>query len=328
MLYDIFNPYRNQIVTEYYVNIIKEAIVNNGNTISEITRLDKCKENRRKGIVVVSPLDVIKAKIYKYKTIIFWSQGLSAEESYMRNRSRVRYWVLKYITKNALKLATLKLFVSETMYKYYEKQFNLDLGNTFIMPCFNEEISKSNFNNDRYSNNYFLYAGGLDKWQCFRETALMYKKIEEIIPNTKFLVLVREEEKAKYILDEIGVKNYVIDFVPKDKLNKKIEKIKFGFCIREKNPVNYVSTPTKLSSYIANGIIPICSHAVKDFSAKAKNSKYCIITDNINIDQIVEMCRENVNSQDVYNDFINIFGNYYSRGLYIKELTKCMRNIL
>lgn len=57
--------------------------------------------------------------------------------------------------------------------------------------------------------------------------------------------------------------------------------VKFGFVLRDDIAVNNVATPTKLSSYLSAGVIPIYSSALKDFYEKTKFMHCFVLVDDM-----------------------------------------------
>ena len=325
MIIDVYNPYEHKEATEFHVNIIIECFQSLGYQIRKIESIKKRYANKNKGIIVIAPKDVIRAKVCGYKFIVLRNGGISPEESFMRHKSRLRYMVLSSIEWLGLQFADFSVFVSGAMLKHYERKYRIKFANYYIMPCFNEEIDEASFNiSGRYKDNVFIYAGSLSTWQCFEKTVEVYKYIEERVSNTFFRVLVKETEEAREILKSFHIKNYSVDYVPVNKLNEEMKKAKFGFCLRENVKVNRVATPTKLSNYIANGVIPIYSKYLVDFKKIADSSRYCISFDNENtsMDMIVALCNKEITGENVLKDFKEHFGLYYSKEFHLRRLER------
>jgi len=332
VLFDIYNPYENQTVTNEYVSVIEQCLNLNNVETQYIDVLEKKSENKEKGIVVIVPSAAFKARCVGYKKIVLWVQGAAAAESYMRNKSILRYAALSYLEFCGLKSADLILFVSQTMKEYYENRFKLKLDNSYIMPCFNNEIEKDYFYTDgKYENNVFIYAGSLAPWQCFEPTVKFYKQIEDMVPDAFFRVLVKDHETAKGILDKYGVKNYSLGFVPQSEIGNEMAKAKFGFCLREDSIVNRVATPTKLSTYIAHGVMPIYSSYLLDFKKQSGKCRYCFCVDHNDSSEtnfMKKVCFENIKADDVFNVYSKTFGNYFSKEYHGKALSEFMKCVL
>lgn len=321
---DVFNPYAQKEATEFHVKIITDCCEAMGCQINKIEAIRGHKNNREKGIIVIAAKDVIKAKLCGYKFILLRNGGISPEESFMRHHSYPRYYVLSIIEMIGLCLADFRVFVSECMLNHYARKYKIKKDNCYVMPCFNDEIKREFFYSNKYKNNVFIYAGSLSVWQCFEKTVEVYKQIEEQVEDAFFRVLVKDAEGAKRVLEKHHVRNYSIDYVPVNVIAEEMRKAKFGFCLRENEKVNQVATPTKLSNYVSNGVIPIYSKYLGDFEKIAKNSKYCISVDNekINIDKIVEFCRKDIMEEDIYEDFKECFGMYYSKEHHLERLSE------
>lgn len=331
MKFDVYNPYSNVSVTDYYVTVIERALVTAGYTVNKITELKKSSDNE--GIVVVYPYDSYRAKKLGYKKVILWIQGLSPEESYMRNHSRIKKAVLSDKEYRGICKADVILMVSAMMKQHYEKKYHLKFNdNVFFMPCFNSELEESAFfTPDKYKNNTFCYAGGLAVWQCFEETVKLYKYVEDRIENASLEVYTPDQEAAKKILKKNSIRNYTLDFVSQEELAQRMRKIKFGFVLREDNIVNNVATPTKFSSYMSSGIIPIYSKCVKDFYQHTFDKFYVLPLDGFDLSKngskIIQLCEKNILPNDVWEEFRNFFDDYYSAEKYIDHLKSFFQHL-
>ena len=202
------------------------------------------------------------------------------------------------------------------------------------MPCFNSEIDeKAFYTSNKYINNVFLYAGALDVWQCFEETVKLYKAIEEKVENARFRVLVKNQEAADEILRKYNVKHYSLGFVPQDKIGEEMVAAKFGFCLRQDTTINRVATPTKLSTYVSNGVIPIYSDCLLDFYSIAKFDKFaCSVPsvdfeiDKTTVEKIMVLCNTEISGKDVYNSFVSSFNEYFSKNHYISLFSKQLKD--
>lgn len=326
MLFDIYNPHANYVVTKDYVKIIEDSLQQAGHTTQVVDSLKKSKKNRNRGVVCIQASTTRLAAHCGYGSIVRWVQGAGEAESFMRHHSKLRFLVLSALNWYAFKKSDYILFVSETLKRYYEKRFHMNFEDYYIMPCFNEEIDRTAFlMPDKYTDNTFIYAGSLDAWQCFEPTVALYAEVEKRVDNCSFRVLAANREKVEEILKKYGVKRYSIGFVPKEQVAAEMAKAKFGFCLREDDIVNRVATPTKLSNYIANGVIPVCSEYVEDFHQIAKNCEYCLCANPGDlgepVQRLVKLCNENISPEKIYQEYNNAFGNYYSREYHIKRLS-------
>ncbi len=323
--------YNNKEVTDFYLNIIKDAFMELGNNVEDIDSLNK--KISKKSIIVVSTInDVIKCYLKGYHNVFLWMQGIDAEESYLKNNSNIRKLILSIFTYIAVRMSKGIFFVSNEMKKFIEKKYHISTkNNSFIMPCFNTEINKESFYySDKYKKNIFAYVGSLSKWQCFYETIDLYKKIENEVPDAELRVYTFSVDEAKKILEEKNIKKYYVDKVEPQKISNVLKEVKFGFTIRDDNKVNNVATPTKFSSYLSAGVIPIFSTCIKDFYEKMYNRKYVIpIEKSTDVSpQILKLCNNEINADEIYNEYKEIFLTYYNRELYKKNIKEWLGGML
>ena len=224
-----------------------------------------------------------------------------------------------------LKHADLHLFVSKSMKSHYEKKHHLKpINNCVIMPCFNTEMDESSFCDAKYKQPLFLYSGNTAGWQCFPQIVALFKRIKEtMISNAELIVYSGDKEKVQAELDKQGVKAE-IRFVHYTKLNEEIKQLKYGFLIREDNIVNNVATPTKMSSYLGNGIIPIFSNVIGDFKYVLENVHYTVpLGPNYEgLDKLLKLEKLEIKGDEVKNDFKQVFEQYYNENYYVDLISE------
>ncbi len=319
-----YTNYKNIVVLKTYLDVIKSSLTELGYECTYVTSLQGIDRNDL--IVHVMGIDAVKFYIKGYRNFILWQQGATADESYMRNKSNIRYWLLNRLDVFAMKKARFILFVSEYMQKHYEKLGHCSFSDkSYLMPCFNEVLDVEIFYHKNYTNKIFCYVGSLDLWQCFRETVKLYKGIEDKVSNTKLKVLTFSVDEGEKILAEYGVRNYEIKQVPKEQVKQELMESAFGFIIRKDNMVNRVATPTKLSSYMSAGVIPIYSSCLNDFDkeAKSKGLKYALgLSQEYEIDSIIEFIKREVIIDEIRAEYERVFTSYYSIEYHINNITK------
>lgn len=325
-LFIIYRSRENLEVTNYYVDVISEALHKAGYKTKTVDTITKSRKTASNKIVVIEFLSFFKAWVNGYRNIIFWVQGAVEYESLMRHKNKLRFFLISKLQKFAMKRAKLVLFCSNYMHDFYCHKKYFKGPNYYVMPCFNEDFDTgvNNFSNSAGSDCVsFVYIGSLAEWQCFNETADFYKKIENLIPNSIFKVYVRDTEKAISILKQKNIENYFVDFVNQVELSNVLKKCDFGFCLRKDNIVNNVATPTKLSNYVTNGVIPIYSRYLIDFHSRAFDSKYCVCAEDSDaLTKILSLCTLGLDKKSVYQEFKKIFMNYYSKSFHSSNIGK------
>lgn len=291
-----------------YVNFLKEVDVKKHDIIFTITSLYYCKAKLK----------------YPFNVHFFWAQGVSPEEYYMFNQKKdYKFFLKTLMEKFAIKNSNFNFLVSRTMLEHYEKKYNYIKDNYLIMPCFNIH---SLYEDDKVIKNEhsFVYAGNLAKWQCIEEMLSIFEAYQSHVPEATICFYTRDRIELEKIIDKYKIKNYTINFVAVDKLQKELLKYKFGFIIREDNIVNNVSTPTKMNSYLSSYIIPIITDVIGDFNYYFKNSKnVMILPHELNASQKAELIfNYNMEVECSNEDFRKVFETYYCVENYNKIIKK------
>lgn len=314
--------------TSFYIQIIEDAIKAAG---SEVIRINDTSSITKEDIVITVGNKMFFDASKKHpKAQINWFQGVAPEEVKYSNNSKLKK-IIYYLGHTfyewfALKHASLSIMVSDTMRKHYTKKYRFNSA-SFIMPCFNASLNKSAFKH-KFDKPTFVYAGNLAGWQCFDETVSLFSKIKERIPLAKLTVYTQDQEEALEILKKYNVEPD-LRYVPYQQLSKEIQDYKYGFLIREDDPVNNVATPTKMNSYLANAIIPIYSTVIGAFRDNLNGLHYAVPVDNIDdcVNKVEELEKEIIKPEEVLKDYSSIFEKYYSREYYISALAELIKQL-
>ncbi|AFA48118.1 glycosyltransferase family protein [Acetobacterium woodii] len=315
----------NPEVTDYYLEIIGEAYSRLGEKVEYFTDWNDCRAIKKDIIVVTRYKEVLKM-ILQRRRYIYWIQGILPEENYALYHSKLKVFIYNIIERIMFNYTNnhnyLFIMVSNRMKKHYEDKYSKQINNCYIMPCNNDSIHKESFFEEgKYNEDVFCYAGGLNVWQCIDETLNIYKHIETENPKAKLLLLVKDHNLAKELVDKYGIRNYEFDFVPVDKLPDKLKKVKYGFIVREDLELNRVATPTKLMTYMGNGVISILSECLEGLTENLDETKYIIKLKNVHdFDSIKCAMSETVDAQEIYNDYKRIYKNHYDGKTHINRM--------
>lgn len=315
-------------VTEYYYNVILDALKKRG---VDCKVLDKCDFQTARLIsksdyVLVTTL---KSFIILYlsgkKNFIYWYQGITPEEVYLMSGQKWKYYVNSFIEKLSLKTIKYKIGVSKYLFEHFEEKYKvkIDWNTVFIMPCFNSELNENSFKTQgKYEKNIFCYAGGTQAWQGFDEILRIYAEIEKKRDDVFLKIYSKDIAAAKLMIEAAKLKHYSVDCVPQSEMDKALSDCKFGFIIREDNIINNVATPTKLGTYMANGVIPIFSSTVHSFRDLSDDYKYlCCVENGPEVaDQITAFMENTFDAQDIYKEFERLFTDYYNKERYVSKL--------
>ena len=323
----IYDNYANIVVLSFYLDIIKNALSLQGYTCEYAKTL----EGVDKSDLIVFPMAKDACRYYAkgYRNFILWQQGATGAESYMRHQSNLRKGVLDFLDCFAMKKAKMIFFVSEYMKTYYEEMAHADFSEkAYVMPCFNEELDARIFEEKDYTKKTFAYVGSLSPWQCFEETADVYAQIEQRIPDAFLKVLTFDVDKAKQILAGKGVRNYSVACVPKERVREELKDVTYGFLLRRDDIVNRVATPTKISSYLAAGVIPIYSTCLTDFArvAEGKSFDFPVAEGK---EELYRRLNESICADALQKDIEEVFCTYYSGVMHVQRITeqatKCLK---
>lgn len=274
--------------------------------------------------------------LLKRKKVIMWFQGVLPEERYMIRKSLIRKFTLNLIEKFVFKKTFYRFLVSKALYNHFKEKYNSNIDYEYLLlPCFSEKnIIINNFtHSSKYKNQNFVYAGSLHKWQYFEYTLELYKEVEVRSGyKTKLFILTPELDNAKLLVENAKIVNYEIKYVKPEHLNSELANIKYGFIVRDDSIVNHVSTPTKLSAYISNGIIPIFTDSILDFSEVSSFTNYRICLDTIdllnNTEKILDHFILDIENKAILEDFSKIYENYYNYDKYKNEIAMLLKTIL
>lgn len=319
---------KNYRTTFYYYEIIAEVFKQLGYQVTISQNIKDCFHGKSDVYIVGYIVDYIKLFLLGKRNVIIWMQGIRPEESYMHDHSSLKRMIFSFLEWFTLKNAKFLICVSNEMINHYKRKYKIDISKrSYIMPCFNTQINKNSFYCEgKYSNNIFSYVGGLAVWQCFNETLSLYKQIEKESNNTTRLkVLTPDVDIAVDLIRKHQIVNYTVKYVKPEELYKELNDVKFGFILRTNSPVNNVATPTKLSTYLANGIIPILSENITDYYNLFKENQYFAFVNNQH--KINDLMNMNIDGTKVFTEYNTIFNSYFSKEQHIESMKKSLQNL-
>ncbi len=308
--------------TSCYINVVKECLSSVG---YEMKVVHKLKDMRTPSIIfVVASPSFVKAKLrFPKSRIIVWQQGADYEESKIKRPFLKRLGIL--VTEwLSVKYANMLLLTSNGMLEYYRGFAHYKKDNYVIMPCYNMPLGKRP-QVEKYNVPTFVYAGSTAAWQAFDIMLDVFGKVEKTIPESKLFLYCKQDDSVLLKINKLGIKNVIFDYVPVEKLQKRLESYKYGFVLREKNWINYVSTPTKMNSYLSAYIIPIFSDAVEDFNSKIDLGEFTLKTNTpLQSEKIASMIINFEKSNHDYRLFQDkvevVFNNHYQTSSYKKAI--------
>lgn len=223
-----------------------------------------------KKVFFVNVLDSFKMlflKPFKYEFYL-WHQGIIPEESYLRHKSTLRYFILSFIEMFVLLFTDKLILVSDEAKSFLHKKYRLiNLKSSIVVPCTTELKFKVNSDERAFS---FVYIGGISPWQCFDQTIKTFLAIKEKIPKATLSVYTLNVDSATQVVKSI-VENFVAydihisSLKTRNEIEKKLNEHKFGFLLRENLALNNVASPIKFGEYLSCGVSPIISTSLIDY---------------------------------------------------------------
>lgn len=185
--------------------------------------------------------------------------GAVPEEAVMMGESEERVLSLSQIERQIVTRAELVIGVSENLVSHITSKYGI--GNRLVIPISN---GLNHLVTGERDHDLIVYSGGIQAWQQVDKMLSFVNRH----PERRFIFLTRGHEWVKDRYREL----YELEFpgeafgVDPDDLGKWYEKAEFGLILREDSVVNRVASPTKLTEYLAWGMIPILdSDEIGDF---------------------------------------------------------------
>jgi hypothetical protein len=209
-------------------------------------------------------------KLMKEKNAILDVHGIVPEELSLGGRGWLRVKMYSLLEKHVFKYVKKIIVVSNKMGEYIKEkypQLNFDILTYPILPSAISSDIKIDTDKSRVVN--ILYSGNLQVYQNIPSMLDFITRFRDI-PNIKFYLLTGEPQRLKDMLREreIDETHYTIDLrsVTSKELDFYYQKAHYGIILRDDIAVNNVASPTKLTEYLAYGMIPIVlSEKIGDF---------------------------------------------------------------
>jgi hypothetical protein len=197
-------------------------------------------------------------------------RGIVFTESFYRNRNPLNATVIfllefiTYILADDLSCVSIQMKIHLRKYFLFNRKIEVNycgISEAFLKTKFNEKL-------------HFVYIGGVSKWQKIKESILVYKFISQNINQpVKLSIVTSDKEKIYDLISKKEQKLYsikVLSLQPKE-VSDYLRNCDFGFLLRDKSIVNRVSSPVKFLEYTSNGVIPIISDEIGDYSSDVEN---------------------------------------------------------
>ncbi len=287
-------------------------------------------------VVTISCLPAIRAIfLHPRAAIVHWFQGIEAVERRFLHKGWRGYgrWVLwRLMERVLLRHAKVKLFVSQQMRVFLRDAEKLGQA-SLVIPCYNVDLGDIAASSpDRYRRIRMVYAGSLYPWQCVQQSLQAYQVVLRSRPEAMMTIFTREVDRAKAMCKAIGLPQVHVEEVSPSQLLERLKEYSFGFILRDAMAINEVSTPTKFSSYIGAGIIPIMTTATPALAAMAATTPFQItVQDPLQsaaiAERVLEISSDAPAPADVASSYRTIFETYFDDATHRRRIAELIEKL-
>jgi hypothetical protein len=199
------------------------------------------------------------------RRIVFDFRALVSEESYFKNKSLLKAWMLQVLERFAYLVAREVRCVSTPLKKGLEKRFGR--REVCVIPsCVSRRhiIRKAGYVGTE-SKIRLVYVGGMSEWQRFELVCSVVSRLSSF-RNCRFAVVTADTDKARKICDRATLDNYYVTGGDRQLVFDELDKADFGLIFRNNSVINRTASPIKFVEYIARGVIPITYGSIGDFT--------------------------------------------------------------
>ena len=264
--------------------------------------------------------------------LIHWFQGIEAVERRFLHggwRGWGRYVIWSALEYLVLRKARLKLFVSEEM-RHFLGDDRLGKGRSLSFPCYNADPLPAPVGTaGRYASLDLVYAGSLYKWQRVEDVLATFQLLSQARPEATLTLFTREVERARALCKAMGLTQVTVESVSPAELVTALQRFSYGFILREDIAINRVSTPTKLSTYMAAGVIPVLTEATPALSRLLELVPYKVIvrepTQHSEIaDSLLDMARAAPSPAQVHAAFATVFSADFNDAVHARRIAEAL----
>jgi glycosyltransferase involved in cell wall biosynthesis len=183
------------------------------------------------------------------------------------------------------------------------ENLKLELRNKFhlkkkisVIPCLaNNCVRRNDICQEKIK---FVYVGGLSRWQNIDLIISVSLKIQEEIESI-FTFITNNPEELETKIKKTGLKNYNIISGNNEFVQNNLVKQDFGFLFRDDFLFNRISSPIKFLEYTSNGVVPIITPYVGDFSTDVIRNEIGIIF-NQDICKLITDIKKTILKMEIY----------------------------
>lgn len=254
--------------------------------------------------------------------IIFWVQGAVAHESFLKNNSYLKYFILWFLEYISLIISDSYIYVSPYMKNYYESKFLVRNKKSVVIPCFSD--LEMNLRVEKDPNNY-CYIGGMSKWQKFENIIQIMNIIVENNNEAKFSVATNDlktcnDQLEKIATDKLLKVTSVVSLSSKQEIENFLSAASFGFLIRDDIVVNNVASPIKLAEYFSCGINVISTKGITSYTNLIEQAGFVINENNLDSIKEIKFIANEKEALRIFNENFNANSISNNVDVFLKDL--------
>ncbi|MFC1885082.1 glycosyltransferase [Thermodesulfobacteriota bacterium] len=232
-------------------------------------------------------------------------------EAKVSGRSRWSVWFLINYYKHllmewfAVRSATKVIYVSNALRGIMEKRYPFSSkksGGVFPSLCdermffFNQELRKKKRKElGLLVNQYVLaYVGGVESYQHFNETIVLYKECRRIKADMFFIFITRKRnheavlEKLRTFLPE---KSCMVEEMAHDQVCEVLNAADMGVLLREPSEASIGASPVKFAEYLLCGLPIVLPKGIGDYSKLIKDENMGVVAEDLmDIEGLARKC--------------------------------------
>lgn len=216
-------------------------------------------------------------KVFRKSYIIYDYRGLVSSEFEFNNGNKFKLAIINFIEKLPAKYSDEIHTVSIHFKNILEQRFKTTVQ--YVVPCLvnNVDLPQETVIEDTIK---FIYVGGMSKWQKIDKVLSVYNAVQKTIQCSLTIITNDTSKLEEYLTDYT---NFNVSILSGDN-NFVLEQLKqhhVGFLLRDDYEFNNVASPVKFLEYITNGIIPLMSENIGDYSKLAEKLKIILAENDI-----------------------------------------------
>ena len=315
--------------TFFYIQILERAFMELDLKVIHVDTMHKIPA--RANVLVIDCKRAVEMRVRRPRSKIWlWLQGIVPEEVELHRGSAIRKWYWTAFERMSIPGVQGVFMVSHAMKAHYERKYGFRNLPLFIMPCVNQRLDQTLFATpQKYSTPRFVYAGSMHRWQCIEETLDSFSLIRSKFPFASLTIYTADQASASKLIAARGLEGVEVTYCKPSELPLALSSYKYGFVLRHEHVINAVATPTKVSSYMAAGVIPILTTAVTDFAEHLVDVDPVLLLKSADPQEVfAAICRmeaRTLTPEAVFASYSKVFREYFDLDQYIPSISNFLR---